>query len=82
MAAARTQLTAEEERFEAGLSTSFFVLTRQNDLTQALLAETAALSDLRKARVELSRAAGTLLAERRFETEKDQPARSPEGGPR
>jgi HAE1 family hydrophobic/amphiphilic exporter-1 len=81
-AAAETQLRAEEERFDAGLSTSFFVLTRQNDLTQARLAETAALADLRKAGVEWSRAAGTLLAERRIETEKDDPAKSPEGGTR
>ena len=82
MAAAEAQLKAEEERFDAGLSTSFFVLTRQNDLTQARLAETAALADLRKAGVDWSRAAGTLLAERRIETEKDEPARSPEGGNR
>lgn len=82
MAAAQTQLKAEEERFDAGLSTSFFVLTRQNDLTQARLAETAALADLRKAGVEWSRANGTLLAERRIETEKDEPAKSPEGGTR
>ncbi|MFN7987297.1 MAG: TolC family protein [Thermoanaerobaculia bacterium] len=81
-AAAETQLRAETERFDAGLSTSFFVLTRQNDLTQALLAETAALADLRRARVELSRAAGTLLAERRIETENDPPAAAPEGGNR
>lgn len=81
-AAAETQLRAEEERFAAGLSTSFFVLTRQNDLTQARLAETAALADLRKARVEWSRATGTLLSERRIETEKAEPAKSPEGGTR
>ena len=81
-AAAETQLGAEEERFAAGLSTSFFVLTRQNDLTQALLSETAALADLRKARVELSRAAGTLLSERHIETENDPPASAPEGGTR
>ena len=81
-AAAETQLKAEEERFEAGLSTSFFVLTRQNDLTQALLSETAAMADLRKARVELSRAGGTLLAERRIATDDDEPATAPERGNR
>mgnify|MGYP001768327053 FL=1 len=81
-AAAETQLRAEEERFDAGLSTSFFVLTRQNDLTQARLAETAALADLRKAGVEWSRAAGTLLGERRIETENDEPATPPAGGTR
>ena len=81
-AAAETQLEAEAERFDAGLSTSFFVLTRQNDLTQARLAETAALADLRKARVEWARAAGTLLSERRIEIEDTDPAQQPDGGTR
>lgn len=81
-AAAQTQLGAETDRFDAGLSTSFFVLTRQNDLTQAQLAETAALADLRKARIEWSRAIGTLLPERRVETEKETPAAAPQGGTR
>jgi HAE1 family hydrophobic/amphiphilic exporter-1 len=81
-AAAETQLGAEEERFDAGLSTSFFVLTRQNDLTQALLAETAALADLRKARVEWGRAAGTLLSDRQIEIQDTEPAPAPAGGPR
>jgi HAE1 family hydrophobic/amphiphilic exporter-1 len=81
-AAAETQLNAEEERFDAGLSTSFFVLTRQNDLTQARLAETAALADLRKARVEWARATGTLLSERRIEIEDTDPAQGPDGGTR
>lgn len=80
--AAETQLRVEEERFDAGLSTTFFVLTRQNDRTQALLAETAALADLRKSRVEWARATGTLLEERHIETENDPPAASPQGGSR
>lgn len=81
-AAAETQLRAEEERFVAGLSTTFFALTRQNDLTLALLAETAALSDLRKARVEWSRATGTLLSERRIEIHDTESAAAPQGGAR
>ena len=81
-AAAETQLQAEEERFAAGLTTSYFVLTRQNDLTQAHLAQTAALADFRKARIEWSRATGTLLAERRIETEKETPAAAPQEGTR
>src|SRR5439155_23994622 len=48
--AAETQLRAEKERFGVGLSTNFFVLTRQNELAQARVAETAALTDYRKAR--------------------------------
>ena len=81
-AAAETQLGAEEERFDAGLSTSFFVLTRQNDLTLALLAQTAALADLRKARVEWGRATGTLLSERQIEVQDTEPAAASAGGPR
>ncbi len=81
-AAAEAQLLAEEERFSAGLTTSFFVLTRQNDLTQALLAETQALADLRAARVERARSDGTLLEERAVHVDDTEPARAPEGGSR
>jgi outer membrane protein len=64
LAAAQTQLRAEQDRFAAGLSTNFFVLTRQNDLATAQLAEIAALTDYRKAQTELSRAKGSLLEDR------------------
>jgi HAE1 family hydrophobic/amphiphilic exporter-1 len=64
LAAAQTQLRAEQDRFAAGLSTNFFVLTRQNDLAAAQLAEIAALTDYRKAQSELSRAKGSLLEDR------------------
>src|SRR5262245_19579453 len=64
LAAADTQLRAEQDRFSVGLSTNFFVLTRQNDLALAQLAEIAALTDYRKAETELGRATGTLLRER------------------
>ncbi|HMM33591.1 MAG TPA: TolC family protein [Thermoanaerobaculia bacterium] len=80
--AAETQLRAEEERFAAGLSTSFFVLTRQNDLTQALLVETRALADLRTARVERARAEGTLLSDRQIQLHDAEPAAVPERGSR
>lgn len=79
-AAAETLLRAEEERFAAGLTTSFFVLTRQNDLTLARVAETQALSDLRRARVEYARATGTLLAERRIHVDETGPEHGPAGG--
>lgn len=81
-AAAETLLRAEEDRFAAGLTTSFFVLTRQNDLTQARVAETQALADLRRARVEYARATGTLLAERQIHVDESGPADGPTGGPR
>jgi HAE1 family hydrophobic/amphiphilic exporter-1 len=64
LSAAATQLRAEQDRFSAGLSTNFFVLTRQNDLALAQLAEIAALTDYRKAQAELGRATGSLLRER------------------
>jgi outer membrane protein TolC len=64
--AAETQLMAEKERFSVGLSTNFFVLTRQNDLARAMLTETAALTDYRKAAAELARAVGSLLDDRKI----------------
>ncbi len=64
LAAANTQLQAEQERFTAGTSTNFLVLTRQNDLQQAQLAEISALSDYRRALTEFARASGTLLTDR------------------
>lgn len=70
--AARTQLRAEQDRFSVGLSTNFFVLTRQNDLALAQLAETAALTDYRKAVTELGRAAGTLLRDRNITVENEE----------
>lgn len=67
LAAAETQLRAEQDRFGVGTSTNFFVLTRQNDLALAQLADTAALTDYRKALTELARATGTLLRDRGIE---------------
>ena len=64
--AAETQLMAETERFSVGLSTNFFVLTRQNDLARSMLAETSALTDHRKAAAELARAVGSLLDDRKI----------------
>jgi HAE1 family hydrophobic/amphiphilic exporter-1 len=69
LAAAETQLRAEQDRFSAGLSTNFFVLTRQNDLALAQLAEIAALTDYRKAQAELGRATGSLLRDRHISIE-------------
>jgi outer membrane protein TolC len=65
--AAETQLMAEQERFAAGLSTNFLVLTRQNDLTAARVTETSALADYRRASTELDRATGILLQQRGIE---------------
>jgi outer membrane protein TolC len=62
--AAKVQLQAEQDRFDAGLTTNFFVLTRQNDLAQAELTVIAAYADHARARAEYLRATGTLLGER------------------
>jgi outer membrane protein TolC len=79
-AAAETQLAAEQERYDVGLSTNFFVLTRQNDLATAVLTEIAALTDYRKALTDFARTTGILLDERRIEIRDDAPALKPEGG--
>lgn len=63
-AAAEVQLQAERDRYEAGTSNTYFILTRQNDLAAAEMAQTNALADLRKAETELARATGTLLEQR------------------
>jgi outer membrane protein len=65
--AAEIQLASERDRYEAGLSTNFLVLTRQNDLSRARLDEIAALTDYRKARAEFARATGSLLEDRHIE---------------
>src|SRR5207247_7189836 len=65
--AAEVQLHSERERYAAGLSTNFLVLTRQNDLSRARLDEIAALTDYRKARTAMARATGSLLADRHSE---------------
>jgi HAE1 family hydrophobic/amphiphilic exporter-1 len=62
--AAQIQLRAEEDRLAAGATTPFFVLTRQNDLAAAEVAEAAATAAYRRALTELARARGTLLRDR------------------
>jgi outer membrane protein TolC len=62
--AAEVQLEAERERYAAGLSTNFLVLTRQNDLSAARLDEIAALTNYRMSYAALARATGSLLEER------------------
>lgn len=71
-AAAEVQLEAEKERFAAGLSTTFLVLTRQNDLSRARLDELAAITDYRVARTALGRATGKLLDEHGIEAQPNE----------
>jgi outer membrane protein TolC len=58
------KLRAEQKKFENGMSTSFQVLTFQDDLFGAKTRENLATDDYNKALVELSRAKGTLLVEK------------------
>lgn len=64
VAAAEIQLQAERDRFTAGTTIGFFVLTRQNDLAAAQLSEIVALTDYRKALTEFARATGSLIEDR------------------
>jgi outer membrane protein len=55
------KLEAEQKKFENGMSTSFEVLTFQDDLASAELAQVRALLDYLKALVALEKSQGTLL---------------------
>jgi hypothetical protein len=59
---AELQCTGERRRFEAGLSTNFLVLDRQNALSSARARELRALTDYNKAMTELQRALSTTLS--------------------
>jgi len=62
--ASTIQLQAEQDRFNAGTSTNFLVLTRQNDLAQAQLTEIAAATQYRQALADFARATGMILVDR------------------
>jgi outer membrane protein len=55
------KLAAEQKKYENGMSTSFQVLSFQNDLTTAESRENQAIVDYNKSLVELERVKGTLL---------------------
>lgn len=59
--AANAQLTGEQERFRAGLSSNFLVLQRQTDLSIARGREVRALTDYNKALADLQRVTGMTL---------------------
>ncbi|HEX4950259.1 MAG TPA: TolC family protein [Blastocatellia bacterium] len=58
---AELQLASEQRKFDAGQSTNFFVLDRQNALASAQGRELRALTDYNKAVAELQRAISTTL---------------------
>lgn len=57
----REKLDAEQKKFQNGMSTSFEVLTFQNDLASAELAEVRARLDYQKSLAALERTKGTIL---------------------
>ncbi len=59
--AAEKQSESEQRRFQAGLSTTYFVLERQNNLSAARGRELKAMTDYSKAVTELQRVMGTTL---------------------
>jgi outer membrane protein len=59
--AADAQYKGEQEKFRAGLSTNFFVLQRQTDLSVARGNEIRALTDYNKALADLQRVTGMTL---------------------
>lgn len=65
----KKKLEAEQKKYENGISTSFEVLTFQNDLANAQLGEIRAKLDYVKSLAELERAKGTLLEARGLKLE-------------
>jgi HAE1 family hydrophobic/amphiphilic exporter-1 len=59
--AAQKQLDSEQRRFLSGLSTTYFILERQNALSEAQGRELRALTDYNKATAEMQRVMGTTL---------------------
>jgi outer membrane protein len=75
--AAQKQLDSEQRRFQAGLSTTYFVLERQNALSEAQGRELRAMTDYNKALSELQRVMGTTLTTANVEL---KPAMAPSEG--
>jgi HAE1 family hydrophobic/amphiphilic exporter-1 len=59
--AAQKQLESEQRRFQGGFSTTYFVLERQNALSEARGRELRAMTDYNKAISDLQRVMGTTL---------------------
>jgi outer membrane protein len=67
--AAAKQSESEQRRFQAGLSTTYFVLERQNNLSAAQGRELKAMTDYSKAVSELQRVMGTTLTSANVQVE-------------
>lgn len=70
---AQQQLEGEEKRFAAGLSNTFLVLTRQNEVSQAQYTELQALADYNKSVATLQRVASITLSSNNVEIKADTP---------
>jgi HAE1 family hydrophobic/amphiphilic exporter-1 len=68
--ASQAQLESEERRFRAGETTNFFVLTRQNQLSEARTREMRTLADYNIAVSQLQRAIATTLDDFKIELKK------------
>lgn len=64
---AQQQLDGESKKFSAGMSTTFLILTRQNELAQARGTEQRALADYNKAVAELQRVMSSTLTSNSIE---------------
>ncbi|MEK6405432.1 MAG: TolC family protein [Acidobacteriota bacterium] len=73
--AAEKQSDSETRRFQAGLSTTYFVLERQNALSQAKGRELKAMTDYSKALAELQRVMGTTLTSANVEVQSAEKSR-------
>ena len=68
---AEQQLEGESKRFAAGLSTTFFVLQRQNELAQARGSELRALADYNRNVADLQRVIATTLSSNSVEVKSE-----------
>ncbi|MFP4082401.1 MAG: TolC family protein [Candidatus Aminicenantes bacterium] len=67
---AEKKLEAEEEKFKIGLSTNYYVLQYQRDLTNAQTAELKAMIDYNLSLAQLNQALGTTLQEKNISLSK------------
>lgn len=68
---AQQQLDGEEKRFQAGLTTTFLILERQTQFSQAQFAESSALADYNIAVATLQRVISTTLSSNSVEVKAD-----------
>jgi outer membrane protein len=68
---AEQQLAGENKRFDSGMSSTFLILTRQNELSQAKGVELRALADYNKAVADLQRIISTTLSSNSIEVKSE-----------